>query len=364
MSHGETTPDGVRPIKVRYPEGPVEAVVEADALDAALDVDTVLVRGPLFGVVAQDAGEEQRWRVVIAVQDGFPQLARDGLNSLLWFRAKDEAKDVMERRALLAAVARLESERVDELTVLRTRYRVVRAEEYTGLGPDGIEQPRPTDYEPAVPNWDRGARDARIDDGLVLDPDAPITPLQAAERLALRDLGYAGGRFPEDVRGDSRRALTTHPDVMPLPPVFRIVEQDGQGWKASGGPHATAHDARKSLDFALTWLEPRRRGLIPWDCDDRTVDARAIAAQGTDPAAGELTEYAQAADRLRTERANQLEAGGTVYRICRARRLLRWGPDGPEGPRPSDTDGHPPAQIHPYLDEDGNVHYDDDANED
>ncbi|UBI40896.1 DUF5954 family protein [Streptomyces mobaraensis] len=62
-----------------------------------------------------------------------------------------------------------------------------------------------------VPNWDRGARDASIDDGLVLDPEAPIAPAQAAERLALRDLGYAGGRFPEDVRGDSQRALTTHP---------------------------------------------------------------------------------------------------------------------------------------------------------
>ncbi|GHG63218.1 hypothetical protein GCM10018779_32610 [Streptomyces griseocarneus] len=84
-----------------------------------------------------------------------------------------------------------------------------------------------------------------------------------------------------------------------------------------------------------------------------------MAAEGTDPAAGELAEYVQAADRLRTERANQLEVGGTVYQICHARRLLRWGPDGPEGPRPSDTNSHPPAPRHPHLDEDGNVHYDD-----
>ncbi|MBZ4323059.1 DUF5954 family protein [Streptomyces sp. SCA2-4] len=358
-------PDCVRPIKVRYPEDPVEAVVEADALDAALHVDAVLVRGPLFGVVAQDVGEAPRWRVVIPVQDGCPQLSRDGLNSLLWFRAKDEAKDAAERRALLAAVTRLENERVDELTVLGTRYRVVRAEEYTGLGRDGIEQPRPTDPEPAVPNWDRGARDARVDDGLVLDPEAPVTPAQAAERLALRGLDYTGERFPKDVRKDSRKALTTHPDVMLLPPVFRIVERDGQGWKVGGGPHASAHDARKSLDFALTWFEPRRRGLIPWGADDREVDARSVAAQGTDPAAEELAEYAQAADRLRSEqRVNQLEAGGTVYRICRARRLLRWGPDGPEGPRPSDAESQPPAQIHPLLDEDGNVHYDHEVDED
>ncbi|MEV6936350.1 DUF5954 family protein, partial [Streptomyces sp. NPDC051132] len=28
---------------------------------------------------------------------------------------------------------------------------------------------------------------------------------------------YAGPRFPEDVVDDSRRALTTHPDVLLLP---------------------------------------------------------------------------------------------------------------------------------------------------
>ncbi|MEV6774734.1 DUF5954 family protein [Streptomyces syringium] len=321
--------------------------MEADALAAALDVNAVLVRGPLFGVAAQDAGEAPRWRVVVAVEAGCPQQARDSLNSLLWFRAKDEAQSTAERRALLAAVARLESECVDELTVLQTRYRVVRAEEYAGLGQDGIEQPRPTDPEPAVPNWDRGKQEARIDDGLVLDPEAPVTPLQAAEQLALRDLDYAGARFPEDVRRNSQEALTTHPDVMLLPPVFRIVEKDGPGWKIGSGAHATAHDTRKTLDFSLTWLEPRQRGLIPWGADDRAVDARAVAAEGTDPAAGELAEYAQAADRLRTERANRIEVGGTVYQICRARRLLRWGPDGPEGPRPSDTKQPPTRAASP-----------------
>ncbi|GHF65786.1 hypothetical protein GCM10010218_54200 [Streptomyces mashuensis] len=352
----------MQPIVIRYPEGPVEAVVEADALDAALDLNRVMVRGPLFGVAAQGAGEAPRWRVVVAVEAGCPQQARDSLNSLFWFRAKDEAQNAVERRALLAAVARLERERVDELTVLGTRYRVVRAEEYAGLGRDGIEQPRPTDPEPAVPDWERGSRGPRIDDGLVLDPEAPVTPVLAAERLALRDLDYAGARYPEDVCSDSRQALTTHPDVMLLPPVFRVVEKDGaggtQGWKVGSGVHVSAHEARRSLDFALAWFEPRRRGLIPWDTDDWTVDARTVAAEGSDPAAGELAEYVQAADRLRTERANQLEVRGTVYQICRARRLLRWGPDGPEGPRPSDTNSHPPAPIHPHLDEDGNVHFD------
>ncbi|GHG63223.1 hypothetical protein GCM10018779_32620 [Streptomyces griseocarneus] len=132
-----------------------------------------------------------------------------------------------------------------------------------GWGRTASSNPGPTHPEPAVPNWDRGKREARIDDGLILDPEAPVTPVQAAERLALRDLDYAGARFPEDVRRDSQKALTAHPDVMLLSPVFRGVERDGPGSKVGGGVHARAHDARKALDFSLTWFEPRQRGLIP-----------------------------------------------------------------------------------------------------
>lgn len=66
----------------------------------------------------------------------------------------------------------------------------------------------------------------------------------------------------------------------------------------------------------------------------------------------------QAVDRLRAESANQVEVQGTTYQICRARRLLRWGPAGPEGPRPSDTSRYPPGSIHPWLDVDDNIHYD------
>jgi hypothetical protein len=360
MDHKDGSADRMRPIVVRYPQGPVEAVTEADALDAKLDERGMLVRGPLFGVAAQDAGEASRWRVVVAVAAGCPQEARDSLNSLLWLRAKDEAHHRTERRALLTAVARLESERVDELTVLGTRYRVVRVEEYTGAGAGGIEQPRPTDPEPVTPNWDRAVTEPPIDDGLVLDPQAPVTPVQAAERLGLRKLVYAGTRFPKDVLDDSQQALDTHPDVLLLPAVFRVVEQNGPAWTPGSGLHTSAHEARKTLDFSLTWFEPRRRGLIAWDTDDRNTDARTMAAKSTDAAAEELAEYVQAADRLRTERANRVEVRGTVHQICRARRLLRWGPDGPEGPRPSDTDSHPPEKIRPTLDEDGNIHHDND----
>ncbi|MGW0364646.1 DUF5954 family protein [Streptomyces sp. NPDC002990] len=357
MDSGDMGPGGSRPIVVRVPVEPVEAAVEADAADAVTRAGKVVVRGPLFGVASQRAGEAPRWRVEVAVTSGCPQLARDSLNSRLWFRAKDEAHDRTERRALLAAVARLESERVDDLQAAGTRYRVVRAEEYAGSGPDGIEQPRPTDVESLAPDWARGAEGPEIDDDLTLDPDAPVTPTQAVEQLAMRGLCYTGSRFPDEVLADSWRALDTHPDVLLLPPTFEVVEQTVTGWKPVSGPHASAHAARKSLDFALTWMWPRMRGLISEDADMKT-DARTMTTGEGAPAGPhneELAAYAQAADTLRVGLVNRLEFQGGVYQIARTRRLLRWGPDGPEGPRPSDVNSQEPARIHPPLDEDGNV---------
>lgn len=356
MDLGNVRPDGVRPIVVRVPVEPVEAAMEADALDAVVSAGEVAVRGPLFGVVAQSEQDGQRWRAVTSITAPFPQMSRDSLNSLLWFRAKDGVEDRAERRALLAAVTRLETEPVDELTVLGTRYRIVRAEEYAGTGAGGIELPRPTDPEPLSADWSLGSREPEVDADLVLDPDAPLTPALATERLALRDFVYAGSRFPDFVLRESRRARRTHPDVVLLPATFTVVERDGKGWGPVSRPHTTALGARKALDFLLTWLEPRTRGLIPVDAD-RFVDARTMAAEdpGADP---ELVAYAEASERLRSGRVNQLEVFDTTYRIIRTRRMLRWGCDGPEKPRPSDTSEHGPERIHPVLDEDGVVHHD------
>ncbi|MFE7548633.1 DUF5954 family protein [Streptomyces gardneri] len=167
---------GECPLVVRVSVEPVEAAMEADAGDAAVRHGALAVRGPLFGVATQDQAGGRRWRVVVEVAHGCPQQARDALNSLLWFQAKCRH----ERRPLLAAVARLEKDSVDELTVLGTRYGVGRAEEYAALdGRGGIETPRPTDPERLTPDWSpgAGARSPRVDDGLVLDPDAPASPL-------------------------------------------------------------------------------------------------------------------------------------------------------------------------------------------
>ncbi|MFJ4477983.1 DUF5954 family protein [Streptomyces xanthochromogenes] len=359
MEHGDAGRGGARPMVVRVPVEPVEAAVEADALDAVARTGNLVVRGPLFGVAAQEEGDEHVWRVIVAVTLGCPQQARDSLNSLLWFRAKDGAADKAERRALLAAVAMLETEHVDELSAAGTRYRIVRAEEYAAVGALGeMEGPRPTDAEPLVPDWSRGARGPAVDDGLMLDPAAPVTPTQIAERLALRDLCYSGDRFPRDVLADSRRAVTTHPDILLLPPTFTVVEQTANAWAPVNGPHATAHAARRSLDFSLTWAWPRMNGLIPVD-GPMDADARTETESAGAGTAGPLAAYARAAAALRAGRVNRLEFQGTVYQIARTRRLLRWGGDGPEGPRPSDANTQVPTRLHPSLDEDGRVVSDD-----
>lgn len=358
MEHGDAGRGAARPMVVRVPVEPVEAAVEADALDAVARTGNLVVRGPLFGVAAQGDGDGHVWRVIVAVTLGCPQQARDSLNSRLWFRAKDDVDDPAERRALLAAVAVLESEHIDELAVAGTRYRIVRAEEYAAVGALGeMEGPRPTDAEPLVPDWSRGARGPAVDDGLVLDPAAPVTPTQVAEQLALRDLCYSGDRFPKDVLADSRRAVTAHPDILLLPPTFTVVEQSTNSWAPVSGPHATAHAARRSLDFALAWAWPRMNGLIPVDGPTEANARTETETEGDGGArkAGPLAEYAEAAASLRVGRVNRLEFQGTVYQIARTRRLLRWGADGPEGPRPSDVNTQEPTRLHPLLDEDGHI---------
>ncbi|GAA2262497.1 hypothetical protein GCM10010232_62690 [Streptomyces amakusaensis] len=354
MEQRDLGPGRMRPMAVRVPVELVEAVVEADASDAAARYSDLALRGPRFGVVAQAPGERSRWQVVVPVTDGAPQMARDELNSLLWFRAKDETEDREERRSLLAAVARLESEPVNEVAAVGTRYRIVRAEEYTVTGPSGMEPPRPTDPEPLVPSWAMSEREPEVDDGLVLDPDAPVTPTQAAERLAMFDLHYTGDRFPAPVREDSRRALDTHPDVLLLPATFTLVERTESGWRPISGPHATAHAARRSLDFALTWTWPQKQGVLPADAT-APLGLSAVEVDGDrDASTPELAPYVEAARELRGGRlVNRLEFQGTLYEIGRTRRLLRWGPDGPEGPRPSDVDAYEPTRMHPPLSEDG-----------
>ncbi len=322
---------------VTAPDHPVTAAAEADARDAAVHFGHYVIRGPVFGLVARAEGE-RGWRALTSISRGDAQSARDSMQSKLWFRAKDEAEDRVQRRELLHAVKRLESERIDEMTVLGVQYKVVRADEIVYTRDGTVEGPRPTDPEPADPEWGTQRVGPDLDDGLVIDPAIPVSPMTAAERHALGGLHYTASRYPEDVRADSANALHTHPAVILLPPSFAILEETPGTWSpVGGGLHTTAQEARKQLHFLLDWLWPR----VP-------QDGGGLAPE----------QFREAAALLRAEpRARAYELLGRRFLVARVARVLRIGPDGPEGPRPSDVDISDPGEQHAPMDEDGTIHY-------
>ncbi|MEU8523787.1 DUF5954 family protein [Streptomyces sp. NPDC048577] len=75
-----------------------------------------------------------------------------------------------------------------------------------------MRHPAPPTPNPSPPDWspDAGASSPRGDHGLALDPDAPLSLLQAAERIALCSLAYSGTRFPALVLAASARAVHSH----------------------------------------------------------------------------------------------------------------------------------------------------------
>ncbi|MFF2846602.1 DUF5954 family protein [Streptomyces sp. NPDC058001] len=316
---------------------PAEWVAEADAVDASHRYPNLLVRGPVFGIAVQDPQHDGHWRLLTDLADGMPQQARDALNSHLWFQAKDETDDPAERRELLAAVAVLEREPVNELEALGLRYRVVRADEFVRSGDDGLEPARPTDREPAERSWDGTYDFALPDPGFVLAPGHTDTsPATAALRLGLRDFAYTGNAIAKALREDSQRAVTTHPDMILLPTGFSVAERNEKGWRPQGGLLPTPHAARRMLYETMTESWP-----FLGEFDDAQKAARA-----------------EAAERFKNAgRANEVHVGDSLFRICRIERLARSGPDGPEPPRPSDRDQYEPMQMHPTMDEDGTVHH-------
>ncbi|WP_223290990.1 DUF5954 family protein [Streptomyces avicenniae] len=321
--------------RVTHRDDPVSEVTEQDALQAAERYPHVVLRGPVFGYAVQTPEDGPGWRLLSDVSDGFPQHSRDGLNSHLWFTAKDEtaAGDPL-REHLLAAVARLETEPVDELTVGDARYRVVRADEFARVGEDGIEGPRPTD--PDDPGRDIGDRRRGRDaenrtKGFVVDHGSPTSVMESIQRMELLTLHYQAERIPAPVREDSREALTSHPGVVLLPAAFTFAERKTGSWEPMAGLQATPSEARATLyNYLSAFLPELERDLSP----------------------GDAASYASAAEAFRAGPPRfSVEVLGRHFQVIRVERLMRVGPDGPEPPRPSDVDPYGPTGIHPPLHE-------------
>ncbi|MDJ0462733.1 DUF5954 family protein [Streptomyces sp. H27-C3] len=292
-------------------------------------------RGAVFGVAALGPEPDAQWQLVEEVTERAPQDARDNLNSLLWFKAKDEAETPAERRELLAAVGILERERIDELTVLGIRYRIVRGDEYARCGQEsGPEPPRPTDHEPTDCSWEcaPGHDTALPDPGYVLDPGRTLGLMAEASRLGLQDFSYEGDHIPPAMREESRQAVHDHPELILLPVGFGLVERAGKGWRPRSRIQPTPHDARRVLFDGLATVWPR-----VYELDTATTKA-----------------YARAAEHLKAApRSNEITVRGKTFRLCRVERMLRTGPDGPEPPRLSDPETTEPMRIRPRLDDQG-----------
>ncbi|AZQ38289.1 hypothetical protein EJ357_36530 [Streptomyces cyaneochromogenes] len=318
-------------------DDPAAWVREADAVDASVRYPGFALRGPVFGVAAQEPAVGPEWRVLKPVVHGMPQMCRDSLNSHLWFRAKDDTDDPAVRRELLAAVDVLEREPVNEVEACGVRYRIVRGDEFTRCdGSDRLEPPRPTDPEPTVRTWERRAGHTPSPDlDLVLDPGpGDDGPMAGALRAGLRGFVYRGVRFPAEVRRDSERAVRSHPGIVLLPVCFGVVERERTGWEPALALQSTPHDARRALHDAMVELWPL---LYQYDDEKKAV-------------------YEKAAEEFRAlERADEARVAGRTLRVCRVERMLRMGPDGPEPPRPSDVDEYGPMKIHPKLLDDGTV---------
>ncbi|MEQ4299971.1 DUF5954 family protein [Plantactinospora sp. B6F1] len=319
--HGRQVPDHLL-IRIARRDDPVSAVAEDDARRRSHAYPKLMWGAPVFGYVEEVAG---RWCLHNLGADQ-PQGARDGLGShfrRLLGAAPDTAAHAAERREYRAAIRLLDWEVVDDLTVHGRRYRIIRAQPFIRMGPDGPEPPRPTDPDPHPPGGTRDTRPA--EEGFVIDPAATTGLADGLLRIEMVPAFYRAGIVPDEVRADSRRALASHPNVVLLPVGFTIGEYVDRAWRPrTCDTYPTPQAARDSAAFRFS-------DIIPGE-DASLEEIRAA--------------YSRALSEFEAPRTDEFEIRGVRCRVTRVERFVRVGPDGPEGPRPSDWDPEPPPELH------------------
>jgi hypothetical protein len=310
-------------IRVTTPESPVAALADVEAWKARKTHPSLLFAGgPVFGVARErPAGG---WALQPCFSGLAPQDARDSLGSY-FRRVAVETGDRGDRRLAAeyrAAGELLDWEPLNDLTVCGFRYRVVRAERFVRMGPDGPEPPRVTDPDPSEPGRSHEGHDPAA--GLVIDPYDATGVSQGILKAELLAALRKHGTVPGGVRDDARTAAAAYPGGVLLPATFMTAERHGDQWRpGSSGTATTPQSARDGLAMQL-------RVMVPWQ-RDLTDEQRSV--------------YNDAADRLDAERGDDLDVAGRHFRIVRVERLVRLGPGGPEGPRASDPDPVPPVMV-------------------
>ncbi|MFI0914277.1 DUF5954 family protein [Streptomyces abikoensis] len=124
------------------------------------------------------------------------------------------------------------------------------------------------------------------------------------------------------------RARETYPDILlDGHPVFGVAKERMEGgWE---------------LVSSLSSLEPQ-------EARDSMGSVFRLAArtaqEAGDPAGHDA--YMSAAERMDREAVDEVAVRGVRYRVVRAERFLRGGPQGPEPPRPTDADPTEPGDSH------------------
>ncbi|MEV6399745.1 DUF5954 family protein [Streptomyces sp. NPDC051907] len=302
-----------RTIRVMPQQGLIAAFADEEAWRARKNYPRLMTAGlPVFFYTKEL--EQGGWEILGTGGDT-PQSARDGLAAYLRRNAEG-------RRKMLAAAEKLDWVAMDEVRVAGQRYRVVRAEQFVRMGPDGPEPPRPSDPDPARPG--EAYRVPSRVHGFVVDPHTESGVSEGFLRLDLMRSATHAKAVPAAVHADSVRARDTHPGVVVLPAEFGIAEKCEGRWRPHGGSSTTPQGARDGLAMHFRVFAPV---MLKLDEEERA-------------------EYARAADRLDEKRGVGLSVAGTGYRVVRVETAVRVGPDGPERPRPSDHDPEPPVGPH------------------
>ncbi len=308
-------------VRVTPQDGPIAAFCEQEAWEARRRYPKLMGVGvpEFFHARERESGG---WELSDHGGDA-PQQARDSLGSHFRMRARQAEADARAAREWMAAALRMDREVVDEVRLMGERFRIVRAAHFIRMGDSGPEPPRPGDPDPEevgeayrVPPRTRG---------FVVDPFTGTGLSEGILKLDLvRFVGSVPGA-PSEVAEDARRAAERYPGGVLLPAVFSVAERVDGGWRAHapGAWYSTPQGARDALAAWLRVMGPFTLGL---DEERRAV-------------------FAAAADRLDDRRGNAVAVAGRRFRGTRVERLVRIGPDGPEGPRPSDFDPDPPVEI-------------------
>lgn len=332
--YGEGLP-AYQTIRMTHQPGPIAAFAEKEAWRARERYPQIMGAGmPTFFYTRER--QTGGWEI-LGLGGDTPQGARDSLAA----HFRETASHADGNKKLLAAAEKLDWVVVNELKVLGTRYRVVRSEPFIRMGPDGPEPPRPSDPDPARPG--EAYKLPSRTKGFVIDP---YTGTGISEGLLRFDLSQfvvkSGGEVPDDVYAHSVRARETHPGAVLLPAEFGIAEKTEGRWRPHTASGTTPQGARDSLAMHFRVLAPVLEKLSE----------------------EEREEYAKAADRLDEKRGAGIGFGGRRFRVIRIEQMIRIGPDGPEGPRPSDHDPEPPVGPHiKQLKADGLLREDDDDDE-